>query len=30
MDSGGDDLGPGFGGAFIRIHPERVNTYGID
>src|SRR5438270_83660 len=22
---GGEDLGPGFGGAFIRIHPDRVN-----
>jgi pyridoxamine 5'-phosphate oxidase family protein len=27
---GGQDLGPGFGGAFIRIHPTRVNAYGID
>ncbi len=27
---GGHDLGPGFGGAFIRIHPTRVNAYGID
>ena len=30
LDSGGDHLGPGFGGAFIRIHPDKVNTYGID
>jgi len=27
---GGDHLGPGFGGAFIRIHPEKVNSFGID
>ncbi len=30
FDSGGESLGPGFGPAFIRIHPERVNSYGID
>jgi pyridoxamine 5'-phosphate oxidase family protein len=28
--SGGEDLGPGFGAAFIRIHPEKVNSFGID
>jgi pyridoxamine 5'-phosphate oxidase family protein len=30
IESGGGELGPGFGGAFIRIHPDKVNTYGID
>lgn len=30
MASGGEHLGPGFGPAFIRIHPEKVNSYGID
>ena len=30
IDDGGEDLGPGFGGAFIRIHPARVNSFGID
>lgn len=28
--TGGADLGPGFGDAFIRIHPEKVNSYGVD
>jgi pyridoxamine 5'-phosphate oxidase family protein len=28
--TGGAGLGPGFGGAFIRIHPEKVNSFGID
>jgi pyridoxamine 5'-phosphate oxidase family protein len=28
--SGGTELGPGFGDAFIRIHPEKVNSFGID
>jgi len=28
--TGGEDLGPGFGAAFIRIHPERINNFGID
>jgi pyridoxamine 5'-phosphate oxidase family protein len=28
--TGGSTLGPGFGEAFIRIHPERVNSFGID
>jgi len=26
---GGAHLGPGFGEAFIRIFPEKVNSYGI-
>jgi pyridoxamine 5'-phosphate oxidase family protein len=30
LDSGGTDLGPGFGDALIRIHPDKVNSYGID
>jgi pyridoxamine 5'-phosphate oxidase family protein len=30
LDSGGGELGPGFEGAFIRIHPDKVNAYGID
>jgi pyridoxamine 5'-phosphate oxidase family protein len=29
IPSGGEHLGPGFGGAFIRIHPERVNSVGL-
>lgn len=28
--SGGADLGPGFGEAFIRIHPEKVNSFGLE
>jgi pyridoxamine 5'-phosphate oxidase family protein len=28
--TGGADLGPGFGEAFIRIHPEKINSFGID
>jgi pyridoxamine 5'-phosphate oxidase family protein len=28
--TGGADLGPGFGDAFIRLHPEKVNSFGID
>jgi pyridoxamine 5'-phosphate oxidase family protein len=27
---GGANLGPGFGEAFIRIHPEKVNAFGIE
>jgi pyridoxamine 5'-phosphate oxidase family protein len=27
--SGGSALGPGFGDAFIRIYPEKVNSFGI-
>ena len=30
VEGGGDDLGPGFGGAFIRIHPDKVNSFGLD
>jgi pyridoxamine 5'-phosphate oxidase family protein len=30
VPSGGSALGPGFGEAFIRIRPERVNSVGID
>ncbi|HEY2298044.1 MAG TPA: PPOX class F420-dependent oxidoreductase [Jatrophihabitans sp.] len=30
VESGGAELGPGFGDGFIRIHPEKVNSYGID
>jgi pyridoxamine 5'-phosphate oxidase family protein len=26
---GGEALGPGFAGAFIRIHPTKVNSFGI-
>jgi pyridoxamine 5'-phosphate oxidase family protein len=26
---GGAGLGPEFGGAFIRIHPETVNSFGL-
>jgi hypothetical protein len=28
--SGGADLGPGFGEAFIRLSPEKVNSFGIE
>ena len=28
--SGGADLGPGFGDSFIRIHPQKVNSFGIE
>ena len=28
--SGGEELGPGFGGGFIRLHPEKVNSFGIE
>ena len=28
--SGGASLGPGFGDALIRIHPERIISFGID
>lgn len=30
VPDGGEGLGAGFGGAFIRIHPEKVNSFGID
>jgi pyridoxamine 5'-phosphate oxidase family protein len=29
LATGGAHLGPGFGDAFIRIHPEKVNSFGI-
>ena len=29
IPGGGAHLGPGFGEAFIRIYPEKVNTFGI-
>ena len=28
--AGGEALGPGFGAAFIRIHPGKVNSFGIE
>lgn len=28
--SGGANLGPGFGEAFIRIYPEKVNSFGVE
>jgi len=30
ITAGGSDLGPGFGDSFIRIHPEKVNSFGIE
>jgi pyridoxamine 5'-phosphate oxidase family protein len=27
---GGAHLGPGFGEGFIRLHPETVNSFGIE
>ena len=30
VPTGGAALGPGFGEAFIRLHPETVNSFGID
>jgi pyridoxamine 5'-phosphate oxidase family protein len=30
IPTGGADLGGGFGDAFIRLHPEKVNSFGID
>ncbi len=29
IPTGGAHLGPGFGDAFIRLHPEKVNSFGI-
>jgi pyridoxamine 5'-phosphate oxidase family protein len=29
VPTGGAGLGPGFGDAFIRIHPDKVNAYGV-
>jgi pyridoxamine 5'-phosphate oxidase family protein len=28
--TGGADLGSGFGDAFIRLYPEKVNSFGIE
>ena len=28
--SGGTHLGPGFGEAFIRLYPDKINSFGID
>jgi pyridoxamine 5'-phosphate oxidase family protein len=28
--TGGSALGPGFGDAFIRIYPQKVNSFGIE
>jgi pyridoxamine 5'-phosphate oxidase family protein len=30
VPTGGAGLGPGFGDAFIRLYPEKVNSFGID
>ena len=30
LAEGGAHLGLGFGGAFIRIHPTKINAFGID
>jgi hypothetical protein len=30
VSEGGAQLGPGFGDAFIRLYPEKVNSFGID
>jgi pyridoxamine 5'-phosphate oxidase family protein len=30
MPAGGAHLGPGFGEAFIRIYPQKINSFGID
>lgn len=30
IPAGGDHLGPGFGGAFIRVYPEKINSFGLD
>jgi pyridoxamine 5'-phosphate oxidase family protein len=30
LPTGGQILGPGFGGAFIRIHPSKLNSFGIN
>jgi pyridoxamine 5'-phosphate oxidase family protein len=29
IPTGGAGLGPGLSGAFIRIHPEKVNSFGL-
>jgi pyridoxamine 5'-phosphate oxidase family protein len=28
--TGGAELGPGFGEGFIRLYPEKINSFGID
>jgi pyridoxamine 5'-phosphate oxidase family protein len=30
IPTGGTSLGPGFGDAFIRIYPQKVNSFGIE
>jgi len=30
IPEGGEDLGPGFAGGFVRIHVDKVNSFGID
>ena len=30
IEHGGASLGHGYGDAFIRIHPQKVNSYGIE
>jgi pyridoxamine 5'-phosphate oxidase family protein len=30
IPTGGAGLGPGFGEVFIRIHPEHVNSFGLE
>ena len=30
LENGGQDLGPGFGAAVMRLHPVRVIAWGID
>ena len=30
IEVGGAELGPGFGDAFIRLYPERINSFGIE
>ncbi|HZC72805.1 MAG TPA: PPOX class F420-dependent oxidoreductase [Jatrophihabitans sp.] len=30
VDGGGESLGPGFGGSFIRLHPAKINSFGLD
>lgn len=30
VPTGGSDLGAGFGDGFIRLHPEKVNSFGIE
>jgi pyridoxamine 5'-phosphate oxidase family protein len=29
IPSGGEHLGPGFGEAFIRIYPDKINSFGL-